>query len=105
MYQYFQNDRVTFNLIQPYFDYELLHKVTKVVINNLNKVDDTSYLIDMEYNSNQYFIEFNNICDKIESIKFISDNLTMDIQDIEIKITISTIKNINHFNKIYLYFI
>ena len=28
-----------------------------------------------------------------------------DIQDKEIKITISTIKNINHFNKIYLYFI
>ena len=28
-----------------------------------------------------------------------------DIRDKEIKITISTIKNINHFNKIYLYFI
>ena len=31
------------NLIQPYFDYELLHKVTKVVINNLNKVIDVNF--------------------------------------------------------------
>ena len=30
-------------LVQPYFDYDLLHQVTKVVINNLNKVIDVNF--------------------------------------------------------------
>ena len=65
-------------------------------ISILNKIDETNYLIDMKYNSNQYFITLNEMCDKIESIKIINENIVMDIQDIIIQK-----KNINDYDEIF----